>query len=43
MNPEQSAVKVSLKARLAEKKAQVAGSGQEHDMQENKKDKQREI
>ena len=42
-NQEQSAVKVSLKARLAEKKAQVAGSGQEHEMQENKKDKQREI
>lgn len=40
---EQPAVKVSLKARLAEKKAQVAGSGQEHEMQENKKDKQREI
>lgn len=40
---EQPAIKVSLKARLAEKKAQVAGSGQEHDMQENKKDKQREI
>ena len=29
-NQEQSAVKVSLKARLAEKKAQVEGSGQEH-------------
>ena len=42
-NQEQSAKKVSLKARLAEKKAQVAGSEQEHEMQENKKDKQREI
>ena len=42
-NQEQSAEKVSLKARLAEKKAQVAGSEQEHEMQENKKDKQREI
>ena len=40
---EQPAVKVSLKARLAEKKAQVVGSGQEHEMQENKKDKQRDI
>ena len=40
---EQPAVKVSLKARLAEKKAQVAVSGQEHEMQENKKDKQRDI
>ena len=34
---EQPAVKVSLKARLAEKKAQVAGSGQEHEVQENTK------
>ncbi|MGN0364953.1 MAG: YodL domain-containing protein, partial [Suilimivivens sp.] len=34
---EQSVVKVSLKARLAEKKAQVAGSGQEHEVQENTK------
>ena len=40
---EQPAVKVSLKARLAEKKAQVAGSGQEHDVQENTKKNQREI
>ena len=32
---EQPAVKVSLKARLAEKKAQIAGSGQEHEVQEN--------
>lgn len=37
-NQEQSAVKVSLKARLAEKKAQVEGSGQE-----NTKKNQREI
>ena len=43
MNPEQSAVKVSLKARLAEKKAQVEGSGQEHEVQENTKKNQREI
>ena len=42
-NQEQSAVKVSLKARLAEKKAQVAGSGQEHEVQENTKKNQREI
>ena len=32
---EQPAVKVSLKARLAEKKAQVAGHGREHKVQEN--------
>ena len=43
MNPEQSAVKVSLKARLAEKKAQVEGCGQEHEVQENTKKNQREI
>ena len=42
-NQEQSAVKVSLKARLAEKKAQVGGSGQEHEVQENTKKNQREI
>ena len=42
-NQEQSAVKVSLKARLAEKKAQIAGSGQEHEVQENTKKNQREI
>lgn len=42
-NQEQSAVKVSLKARLAEKKAQVEGSGQEHEAQENTKKNQREI
>ena len=40
---EQPAVKVSLKARLAEKKAQVAGFGQEHEVQENTKKNQREI
>ena len=40
---EQSAVKVSLKARLAEKKEQLAGSGQEHEVQENTKKNQREI
>ena len=42
-NQEQSAEKVSLKARLAEKKAQVAGSEQEHEVQENTKKNQREI
>ena len=42
-NQEQSAVKVSLKARLVEKKAQVEGSGQEHEVQENTKKNQREI
>ena len=42
-NQEQSAVKVSLKARLAEKKAQVEGSGQEHEVQKNTKKNQREI
>ena len=42
-NQEQSAVKVSLKARLAEKKAQVEGSGQEHEVQENTKKNQRDI
>ena len=40
---EQPAVKVSLKARLAEKKAQVAGSGQEHEVQESTKKNQREM
>ena len=40
---EQSAVKVSLKARLAEKKAQVVGCGQEHEVQENTKKNQREM
>ena len=39
---EQPAVKVSLKARLAEKKAQVTGHGREHKVQENIK-KNREI
>ena len=42
-NQEQSAVKVSLKARLAEKKAQVEGCGQEHEVQENTKKNQREM
>ncbi|ENZ31096.1 hypothetical protein HMPREF1084_03154 [Clostridium butyricum 60E.3] len=42
-NQEESAVKVSLKARLAEKKAQVEGCGQEHEVQENTKKNQREI
>jgi hypothetical protein len=37
------AARTSLKARLAEKKAQVAGSGQEHDEQENAKKNQREV
>lgn len=40
---EQPAVKVSLKARLAEKRALVAGFGQEHEVQENTKKNQREI
>ena len=40
---EQPAVKVSLKTRLAEKKAQVEGCGQEHEVQENTKKNQREI
>lgn len=40
---EQSAVKVYLKARLAEKKAQVVGCGQEHEVQENTKKNQREM
>lgn len=40
---EQPAIKVSLKARLAEKKAQVEGCGQEHEVQENTKKNQREI
>jgi hypothetical protein len=40
---EQPAARTSLKARLAEKKAQVAGSGQDHDAQENAKKNQREV
>lgn len=40
---EQPVAKVSLKARLAEKKAQIAGRGQENEVQENAKKKQREI
>ena len=39
---EQPVEKVSLKARLAEKKAQLAGSGQEYGVQENTKKEQRE-
>ena len=35
--------KVSLKARLAEKKAQVAGHGQENEVKENTKKNQREM
>lgn len=42
-NQEQSAVKVSLKARLAEKKAQMEGCGQEHEVQENTKKNQMEM
>lgn len=42
-NQEQSAVKGSLKARLAEKKAQMEGCGQEHEVQENTKKNQREM
>ena len=38
---EQPIAKVSLKARLAEKKAQVAGSRQEYEVQENTKKNQR--
>jgi predicted nucleotidyltransferase len=40
---EQPAARTSLKARLAEKKAQVAGTGQERDAQENAKKNQREV
>lgn len=40
---EQPAARVSLKARLAEKKAQVAGHSGEHDAQENIKKNQREM
>ena len=40
---EQPAVKTSLKARLAEKKAQIAGQGKEHDTQEKSKKNQREV
>ena len=39
----QPAAKVSLKARLAEKKAQIAGQGKDHDVQENTKKNQREM
>lgn len=40
---EQPAARVSLKSRLAEKKAQVAGCSQDHDAQENTKKNQREM
>lgn len=40
---EQPAARISLKARLAEKKAQVAGQNQDHDAQENSKNNQREM
>ena len=40
---EQPTVKTSLKARLAEKKAQIAGQGKEHDTQEKAKKNQREV
>ena len=40
---EQPAVKASLKARLAEKRAQVSSHGQENEVQENKKNNQREM
>ena len=40
---EQPAVKVSLKARLAEKKAQVEGTGKDHETLENTKKNQREM
>lgn len=36
-------VKTSLKARLAEKKAQLAGPGKEHDTQEKAKKNQIEV
>ena len=40
---EKSAARVSLKTRLAEKKAQVEGQSKEHDVQENEKKSQREM
>lgn len=40
---EQPAARVSLKARLAEKKAQAAGQGMEHGAQESSKKNQREM
>lgn len=40
---EQPAARASLKARLAEKKAQIAGRGKDHDTQENTKKNQREM
>ena len=40
---EKFAARVSLKTRLAEKKAQVEGQSKEHDVQENEKKSQREM
>ena len=40
---EQPATRTSLKARLAEKKAQIEEPGKEHDAQENTKKNQREM
>ena len=40
---EKSAARVSLKTRLAEKKAQVEGKSKEHDVQENEKKSHREM
>ena len=40
---EQPATRTSLKARLAEKKAQIEDPGKEHDAQENTKKNQREM
>jgi hypothetical protein len=40
---ERPAARTSLKARLAEKKAQVSGQGQDHEAQENAKKNQREM
>ena len=37
------AEKMSLKARLAEKKALVSGQGKDHEAQENNKNNQREM
>lgn len=37
------AAKTSLKARLSEKKALVSGKGKDHEMQENIKNKQKEM
>ena len=40
---EKPTVRLSLKSRLAEKKAQVEGQSKEHDVQENEKKSQREM